>query len=146
MKPYLKELQCSITMFITLHTHQKVFLLIMTLQARYNQAFKLFTCENECEGGVNYCRWMEVTEDLRYDRPDFFKTLQDFDVPFREFDEENETFAEAIIKCSIWVHGFNIQSIMQMIDPTKHGVKIFYMAYHELTTRIHNPKYRSTFD
>ena len=110
----------------------------------------LHMLENECEGGESIIvdGW-RLLEDLRYDRPDFFKTLQDFDVPFREFDEENETFAEApIIKCSNdgSIESFRYSNqLMQMIDPTKHGVKDFYMAYHELTTRIHNPKYRSTF-
>jgi len=110
----------------------------------------LHMLENECEGGESIIvdGW-RLLEDLRYDRPDFFKTLQDFDVPFREFDEENETFAEApIIKCSNdgSIESFRYSNqLMQMINPTKHGVKDFYMAYHELTTRIHNPKYRSTF-
>ena len=110
----------------------------------------LHMLENEYEGGESIIvdGW-RLLEDLRYDRPDFFKTLQDFDVPFREFDEENETFAEApIIKCSNdgSIESFRYSNqLMQMIDPTKHGVKDFYMAYHELTTRIHNPKYRSTF-
>ena len=110
----------------------------------------LHMLENECEGGESIIvdGW-KLLEDLRDDRPDFFKILQDFDVPFREFDEENETFAEApIIKCSNdgSIESFRYSNqLMQMIDPTKHGVKDFYMAYHELTTRIHNPKYRSTF-
>ena len=34
---------------------------------------------------------------------------------------------------------------MQMINPTKQGIKSFYKAYHEITSRIHDPKYRSTF-
>ena len=54
----------------------------------------------------------------------------------------------SIIKCSNdgSIESFRYSNqLMQMINPTRHGVKDFYMAYHELTTRIHNPKYRSTF-
>ena len=34
---------------------------------------------------------------------------------------------------------------MQMIDPTKKGIKDFYRAYHEISSRIYDSKYRSTF-
>ena len=110
----------------------------------------LHMLENECEGGKSIIvdGW-KLLEDLRDDHPDFFRILQDFDVPFREFDEENETFAEApIIKCSSdgSIQSFRYSNqLMQMINPTKDGVKDFYIAYHEITTRIHDPKYRSTF-
>ena len=110
----------------------------------------LHMLENECEGGESIIvdGW-KLLEDLRDDRPDFFKILQNFDVPFREFDEENETFAEApIITCSNngSIESFRYSNqLMQMINPTKQGIKSFYKAYHEITSRIHDPKYRSTF-
>ena len=34
---------------------------------------------------------------------------------------------------------------MQMIDPSKEGLKSFYKAYHEVSTRVHDNKYSSTF-
>tara|TARA_B100001094_G_scaffold286727_1_gene301779 strand:- start:160 stop:1227 length:1068 start_codon:yes stop_codon:yes gene_type:complete len=110
----------------------------------------LHMLENECEGGESIVvdGW-KLLEDLRNDRPDFFKILQEFDVPFREFDEENETFAEApIIQCSNdgSIESFRYSNqLMQMINPTRKGVKDFYKAYHEISSRIHDVKYRSTF-
>ena len=35
--------------------------------------------------------------------------------------------------------------LMQMIDPRKEGVKEFYKAYHEISLRVHDKKYHSTF-
>ena len=34
---------------------------------------------------------------------------------------------------------------MQMISPSKKGIKEFYKAYHELSTRVFDSKYRSKF-
>ena len=34
---------------------------------------------------------------------------------------------------------------MQMIDPTKEGIKDFYDAYHEISSMVHDSKYSSTF-
>ena len=58
--------------------------------------------ENECKGGESIIvdGW-KVVEDLRKDNPEYFDILQKFKVPFRQFDQRNETYAEApIIKCS----------------------------------------------
>ena len=110
----------------------------------------LHMLENECEGGESIIvdGW-KVSEDLRNERPDFFKILQEFDVPFREFDEDNETFAEApIIQCSNdgSIESFRYSNqLMQMINPKRKGVKEFYKAYHEISARVHDLKYRSTF-
>ena len=35
--------------------------------------------------------------------------------------------------------------LMQMISPSKKGIKEFYKAYHELSTRVFDSKYRSSF-
>ena len=105
---------------------------------------------NECEGGDSIIvdGW-EVLEDLRSNKPEYFDILKNFDVPFRQFDDKNETFAEApIIKCSadgsIESLRFSNQ-LMQMIDPTKEGIKDFYDAYHEISSMVHDSKYSSTF-
>ena len=54
--------------------------------------------ENECEGGelIIVDGW-EIVEDLRKDNPEYFNILKEFNVPFRQFDENNETYAEAPI-------------------------------------------------
>ena len=110
----------------------------------------LHMLENECDGGESIIvdGW-ELVEDLREDHPNYFETLCNFDVPFREFDEKNETYAEApIIKCandgSIESFRFSNQ-LMQMISPSKKGIREFYEAYHDLSTRVFDSKYRSKF-
>jgi gamma-butyrobetaine dioxygenase len=106
--------------------------------------------ENECEGGelIIVDGW-EIVEDLRKDHPEYFNILKEFNVPFRQFDENNETYAEApIIKCSSdgSVESFRFSNqLMQMIDPHREDVKSFYKAYHEVSARVHDSKYRSTF-
>ena len=110
----------------------------------------LHMLENECEGGESIIvdGW-QVAKDLRIEIPEYFSILQKFNVPFREFDEENETYAEApLIQCasdgSIESFRFSNQ-LMQMIDPRKEGIREFYKAYHEISLRVHQDKYRSTF-
>ena len=106
--------------------------------------------ENECSGGESIVvdGW-QLVEELKHDYPEYFETLSVFDVPFREFDEENETYAEApLISCSSdgSIESFRFSNqLMQMIDPTRKGVKDFYKAYHEVSRRVHDSKYRSTF-
>tara|TARA_X000000368_G_scaffold260504_1_gene206035 strand:- start:1093 stop:2154 length:1062 start_codon:yes stop_codon:yes gene_type:complete len=110
----------------------------------------LHMLENECEGGklIIVDGW-EIIEDLRKDNPEYFNILKDFNVPFRQFDQNNETYAEApIIRCSSdgSVESFRFSNqLMQMIDPSKEGLKSFYKAYHEVSTRVHDNKYSSTF-
>ena len=110
----------------------------------------LHMLENECEGGESIIvdGW-QVAKDLRVENPEYFSILQKFNVPFREFDEKNETYAEApLIQCasdgSIESFRFSNQ-LMQMIDPRKEGIREFYKAYHEISLRVHQDKYRSTF-
>mgnify|MGYP006132730767 FL=1 len=95
----------------------------------------LHMLENGAEKGSSIIldAWA-VAEKIRRQRPDFFTTLCDFAVPFRQFDEDNETYAvEPIIKCD---SGGNIISVrfsnqlMQAIDPMRTGVNDFYQAYH----------------
>ena len=110
----------------------------------------LHMLENECEGGESIIvdGW-QVAKDLKDEMPEHFSILQNFNVPFREFDEENETYAEApLIKCATdgTIESFRYSNqLMQMIDPRKEGIREFYKAYHEISLRVHNKKYRSTF-
>lgn len=110
----------------------------------------LHMLENDVEGGKSIIvdSW-GVAEDLRRDRPDYFETLCEFAVPFREFDETNETFAvEPIIKCDTKGRIISVRfsnQLMQTMDPMKEGVKTFYQAYHEFCRRITDPTRRCTF-
>ena len=110
----------------------------------------LHMLENECKGGNSIIvdGW-EVAEDLRKENPKYFNILQEFNVPFRQFDESNETYAEApLIRCSSdgSVESFRFSNqLMQMIDPAKKGLRNFYKAYHEVSAKVHHAKYRSTF-
>ena len=110
----------------------------------------LHMLENECEGGDSIIvdGW-EVVEDLRKDNPEYFNILKEFNVPFRQFDENNETYTVApIINCSSdgSLESFRFSNhLMQMIDPSREGVKNFYKAYHEASSRVLDSKYRSTF-
>ena len=110
----------------------------------------LHMLENECEGGNSIIvdGW-EVVNDLRKDHPDYFNILKEFNVPFRQFDENNETYTVApMINSSSdgSIEGFRFSNhLMQMIDPSKEGLKNFYKAYHEISSRVLDSRYRSTF-
>ncbi len=105
---------------------------------------------NECEGGRStIVDGYSVLTDLRNDCPEFFEVLSKFAVPFREFDEENETFAnEPMIRLNAEneITGFRYSNqLMQMIDPKKENVSAFYEAYHELCVRVNSERYKSKF-
>ena len=110
----------------------------------------LYMLENECEGGDSIIvdGW-EVVEDLRKDNPKYFNILKEFNVPFRQFDENNETYTVApMINCSSdgSLESFRFSNhLMQMINPSREGVKNFYKAFHEASSRVLDSKYRSTF-
>ena len=110
----------------------------------------LHMLKNECEGGDSIIvdGW-EVVEDLRKDNPEYFNILKEFNVPFRQFDENNETYTVApMINClsdgSLESFRFS-NHLMQMINPSREGVKNFYKAFHEASSRVLDSKYRSTF-
>ena len=110
----------------------------------------LHMLENECNGGNSIIvDGLQVVEDLRKENPDYFNILNKFNVPFRQFDENNETYAEApLIKCSSdgSIESFRFSNqLMQMIDPASKGLKGFYKAYHDVSARVHRSQYRSTF-
>ena len=105
---------------------------------------------NECKGGESIIvDGYSVLMDLQNDYPELFKILCSFPVPFREFDEENETFAnEPIVRLNTQneIIGFRFSNqLMQMIDPQTHNLELFYSAYHELCNRINGEKYKSKF-
>ena len=105
---------------------------------------------NDCNGGESIIvDGYKVLKDLNEDYPEFFNILRTFPIPFREFDEENETYAnEPIIRlnCLNEVIGFRYSNqLMQMIDPRMQNVDLFYKAYHELCKRVNDKKYKSIF-
>ena len=110
----------------------------------------LHMLENECEGGESIIvdGW-KLVDDLKKDYPHYFDILCSFNIPFREFDDKNETFAEApLIQCDSngKVESFRFSNqLMQMIDPCKKDLKDFYYAYHEVSKRVYDDKYRSVF-
>ena len=110
----------------------------------------LHMLENECEGGKSIIvDGYAVLRDLRDDCSEYFDILSTFSVPFREFDEENETYAkEPMIRLNAKneITGFRFSNqLMQMIDPQKKNVSSFYEAYHELCNRVNSEKYKSRF-
>ena len=105
---------------------------------------------NESEGGESMIvDGYSVLNDLKNDCPDFFEILSTFSVPFKEFDEKNETYAnEPIIRLNAAndIVGLRYSNqLMQMIDPHRRNVDLFYKAYHELCDRINSNKYKSKF-
>ena len=110
----------------------------------------LHMLKNECDGGESMIvDGHKVLVDFKNDFPEFFDVLLNFQVPFREFDEENETYAnEPIIRvnCENEIIGLRYSNqLMQMIDPHKKNVDLFYKAYHELCHRINSDQYKSKF-
>ena len=105
---------------------------------------------NDCKGGESMIvDGYSVLNDLKEEYPHFFEILCNFPVPFREFDEDNETYAiEPIIRLNSKkeVVGFRYSNqLMQMINPNLENVDLFYKAYHELCSRVNSDKYKSKF-
>ena len=104
----------------------------------------LHMLENQVEGGNSIIvdAW-KLVEELKQDRPDYFALLCRFNVPFREFDDQNETYAcEPIIRFDsrgkISSVRFSNQ-LVQTVNPKQRNVAEFYLAYHDLYRRITDP-------
>ena len=112
----------------------------------------LHMLHNEVPGGESIVvdGWA-VLERLRGDHPSYFKTLCEFPVAFRQFDDNNETYAAApLVRCDNTGNIISLRfsnQLMQMMSPLQTGIKAFYLAYHELCLRIADAEkdYRSTF-
>ena len=103
----------------------------------------LHMLENEAGGGESVIvdGWRVLTQ-LREEHPQHFQSLCDMPVPFREFDDDNETYTVApIVRCDvsgqITALGFSNQ-LMQTLDPELPGVGDFYRAYHTLCTMVND--------
>ncbi len=105
---------------------------------------------NETAGGESIVvdGWQLLTE-FRDAHPEYFETLRNMPVPFREFDDTTETFAvEPIIRCDTEgeIAGLRFSNqLMQMIDPNDRRAASFYRAYHELCRRITDPAVQVSF-
>lgn len=105
---------------------------------------------NETPGGetVLVDGWMAL-EALRDEHPDHFEILCTTPVPFREFDDCTETFAEApLVRCNPdgAITGIRFSNqLMQTMDPTPTRTADFYRAYHALCQRLTDPQARITF-
>ena len=112
----------------------------------------LHMLHNETPGGESIVvdGWA-VLEQLRAEHPTYLASLCEFAVPFREFDQDNETYAVApMVRCDSQGNIISLRfsnQVMQMMDPTQPGLEAFYRAYHELCRRITDPQSsaRSTF-
>jgi gamma-butyrobetaine dioxygenase len=110
----------------------------------------LHMLENETAGGESILvdGW-EILTRLRDDYPDYFETLREMPVPFREFDDNTETYAvQPIIRCDTegTITGLRFSNqLMQTIDPNDRRAASFYRAYHELCRRITDPAGQVSF-
>ncbi len=105
---------------------------------------------NECEGGetVIVDGWA-IAEQLRIDHPDMFDVLCQVSVPFRMFDEQEETFAvNPVIRVGAdggVVHLRYSNQLMQTLSPNTPKLEAFYLAYHELSRRLMSEQARVVF-
>ncbi len=105
---------------------------------------------NEAKGGKSFIvdGW-SILSTLRDEEPNFFEVLCTMPVPFREFDSDNETYAEApIVRLDARgrIDGLRFSNqLMQTIDPNDPDALEFYRAYHALCRRITDPRNRSVF-
>ncbi len=105
---------------------------------------------NETPGGESIIvdGW-EVLKGLRAEHPDYFDVLSRVPVPFREFDEDTETFAvEPIVRVnsSGTIAGLRFSNqLMQPINPNDPRAVDFYYAYRELCRRITDPVSQVSF-
>lgn len=105
---------------------------------------------NETPGGESVIvdGWAVLNE-LRSDYPELFDSLCTMPVPFRQFDDDNETFAtEPIVRLdadgNIVAFRYSNQ-LMQPMNPLRPGIVEFYRAYHELSTRLLAPETQAVF-
>lgn len=112
----------------------------------------LHMLQNDTPGGESIIvdSWA-IVEQLRHEHPQHFAILCEFPVPFREFDDDNETYAvEPMIRCDSAGNIVSVRfsnQLMQMMNPIQEGIKAFYAAYHALCVAIMDREStaRSTF-
>ena len=90
-----------------------------------------------------------VATQFRSDHPNWFDRLCCTPVPFRIFDDNNETFAtQPIIQLDTegQITGVRYSNqTMQPMNPAQTGLTEFYRAYHEFSTRISGDQSKAIF-
>ncbi len=90
-----------------------------------------------------------VLQAYRAEQPELFDSLCTMPVPFRQFDENEETYAvEPLVRCNTDGEIISLRfsnQLMQAMNPEKPGVGLFYKAYHELCHRLTDPAAKVTF-
>ena len=105
---------------------------------------------NESSGGESIIvdGWAAL-DALRIEHADYFDVLSSLPVPFREYDDDTETYAvEPIIRCDTEgrITGLRFSNqLMQAIDPTDERTADFYHAYRELCLRVTDPGVEVSF-
>jgi len=105
---------------------------------------------HEVEGGESIIvdGW-HIAAELREDHPDLFRILCQTPVPFRIFDEHEETSTAAPMISldtagNVTTFRYSNQT-MQPMDPTQPGLADFYRAYHEVSCRVMADSARARF-
>lgn len=110
----------------------------------------LHMLENKTDGGESIIvdGWA-VLRELRDEQPGYFDLLCEIPVPFREFDDNTETYAvQPIVRCDTngRITGLRFSNqLMQTMNPNDRRMADFYRAYHELCRRITDPAIHVTF-
>ena len=110
----------------------------------------LHMLENETPGGESIIvdGWA-VLSALRDENADYFDVLCNVPVPFREFDDNTETYTvQPMIRCDVEgkIAGLRFSNqLMQAPDPNDPRMVDFYRAYHELCQRIADPNAQVSF-
>ena len=105
---------------------------------------------NEARGGQSVIvdGW-SVLNTLRERHPGHFQALCDTPVPFREFDDDNETYAvEPLVRCDTDGNIVSLRfsnQLMQTLDPGAPEVGDFYRAYHALCGLLTADDVKATF-
>ena len=105
---------------------------------------------NEAGGGetVVVDAW-NVLIQLREEYPQHFQALCDMPVPFREFDEDNETYTVApMVRRNVDGNIVSLRfsnQLMQTLDPETPGIGDFYRAYHALCGMVTDDAFKARF-
>ena len=105
---------------------------------------------NEAAGGdsVIVDGWHVLTR-LRDNHHEHFQALCSMPVPFREFDDDNETYAVApIVRCDADGNVSSLRfsnQLMQTLDPEAPGIAGFYRAYRALCQLVTDDAFKVRF-
>ena len=105
---------------------------------------------NDCDGGESgIVDGFAVLSSLRRDRPDYFEVLRAVPVPFRQFDDNNETSVsrptiEVDSRGAVQLLRFSNQ-LMQRVPLHEPRLAEFYPAFRELAARLNAASVQARF-